>query len=145
MADKVVSILSKILASTYALYLKTQNYHWNVTGAHFHDLHKMFESQYEALAEAIDKIAEQIRATGNKAPATFKAYASLSEVKDGNEKLPWQQMVEDLYLGHLTVCKLLEEGLAISEKANDQVVNDLFIQRLAHHKKDAWMLKSIVE
>ena len=144
MADKVIESLNKVLSSTYALYLKTQNYHWNVTGAHFYDLHKLFESQYSALAEAIDTIAEQIRANGHKAPATFKMYAVLSVVDDGNEEFTWKEMVQDLYQGHLLLGKLLQDGFAISEKANDQVVNDLYSERLAEHKKSAWMLKSLI-
>ena len=144
MTEQVVNSLNKVLSSTYALYLKTQNYHWNVTGVHFHDLHILFESQYIALSEAVDAIAEHIRANGHKAPATFKTYVVLSVVDDGNEEFTWKEMVQDLYQSHLLLSKLLKDGLEISAKADDQVVNDLYIQRLAQHKKDAWMLKAIV-
>jgi starvation-inducible DNA-binding protein len=144
MSDKVIDSLNRVLSSTYALYLKTQNYHWNVTGAHFHDLHKLFETQYVSLSEAIDSIAEHIRSNGHKAPATFKIYSSLSVVDDGNEELAWKEMVQDLYQSHLLIVKLLEKGLEITLKANDQVINDLYIQRLSCHKKDAWMLKAIL-
>lgn len=145
MTNNVVKSLKKVLSSTYALYLKTQNYHWNVTGPHFHDLHKLFESQYGSLAEALDLIAEQIRANEHKAPATFKVYASLSVVGDGNEESSWKEMVQDLYQSHTLLCNLLQEGIKISDKEDDQVVNDLYIQRLAEHKKMAWMLKAIIE
>lgn len=144
MSEHVINSLNKVLSSTYGLYLKTQNYHWNVTGTHFHDLHILFESQYASLAQAVDIIAEQIRANGHKAPATFKMYLSLSVVDEGNEEFTWQEMVQDLYQSHLLLSKLLKDGLEITAKANDQVVNDLYLQRLAEHQKAAWMLKSIV-
>lgn len=144
MTSYTIDSLNKVLSSTYALYLKTQNYHWNVRGAHFYDLHKLFESQYSSLAEAIDTIAEQIRANGHKAPATFKFFSELSVIADGNEELSSDAMIDDLYQSHLLIVKLLEEGLEITDKAKDMVVNDLYISRMAEHKKAAWMLKMII-
>ncbi len=145
MFDQVINSLNKLLSSTYALYFKTQNYHWNVTGAYSHDVHKIFELQYISLAKAIDNIAEQIRVHGHIVPATFKVPSSLSIIYECNEVLSWKEMVNDLSQNHLLLAQLFKEGLEITEKASNQAINELYIQRIAQHKREAWLLKAIIE
>lgn len=137
--------LNTVLASTYVLYLKTQNFHWNVEGEHFLTLHAMFQTQYEELAAAIDDIAERIRGLGFYAPGGMKAYASLSVVKDAPEKqLKALDMVADLVKSHDALIKVLKQALDEADDRDDEVTEDLLIQRLAVHEKTRWMLKSML-
>lgn len=137
----VAKELKKILADTYALYLKTQNYHWNVEGTNFKTLHLLFEEQYKELAIAIDSIAELIRMLGEKAPGTFHDY-SKSNIKDGDENLTDVEMIKDLLSDHITIQKTLQDGLEISKNSNNEVVSGFIVERLTFHTKIVWILKS---
>ena len=136
--------LCKLLASTYALYLKTQNFHWNVTGEHFHSLHLLFEAQYGALAEAVDTIAERVRALGVKAPGGFKVFSDLSEVKDETRDLTATEMLAQLLKDHETVNHLAISLQSVCDEASDEVTADLLIDRMGSHQKTAWMLRSLL-
>jgi len=134
--------LKRVLADTYTLYLKTQNYHWNVEGRHFRSLHLMFEEQYTELAAANDEIAERIRALGEKAPGSYAEFVKLATIKEGNSELDENQMVKDLYQSHQTIVATLKKALAAAQKADDEPTADILIGRLAIHEKTAWMLRS---
>ena len=137
----VIEALNNVLADNYALYLKTQNYHWNVEGPNFKTLHLLFEEQYTDLATAIDTTAELIRGLGEKAPGTFAAYANAT-VKPGNENASAEQMVKELTDDQAAIQKTLQTALEAAQKANDEVVAGFLIERLTVHRKAAWMLKS---
>ncbi len=142
---KIADGLSKLLADTYTLYLKTQNFHWNVTGPMFQTLHTMFEGQYINLAEAVDLIAERIRALGLFAPATYSEFTKLTSIKEQIAPLPAEQMIESLILGQESVDKTARALLSLLEQANDQVTIDLLTQRMQYHEKTAWMLRSLLQ
>ncbi len=137
---KIIEHLSHVLADTYALYLKTQNYHWNVTGSNFGELHAMFQAQYEDLASAIDSIAERIRSLGEKVPATFKHFDKKCHIKDGNEKATWQTMVKELTNDQHSIVKVLTACAKAAEASGDLVTMDMMIERMTIHQKNAWML-----
>lgn len=141
----ISDILKKLLADTYTLYLKTHNYHWNVTGPHFSSLHKLFEEQYMEQAEAVDYIAERIRALGAFAPASYSQFAKLTSVKEDNSIPRWSQMVANLVESHEAVIRTARHGLSTIEEANDQPSLDLLTQRMFQHEKDAWMLRSLID
>ena len=134
--------LKKVLADSYALYLKTQNYHWNVTGPHFKALHSLFEEQYTDLASAIDEVAELIRGLGEKAPGTWKAYEAITQIKDGDENLSAGDMVNDLMNDQDLIQKTLEEAMKEAEKNNDEVIIGALVERMTVHRKNKWMLQS---
>lgn len=138
----VVNALKNVLADCYALYLKTQNYHWNVEGPHFKSLHLLFEEQYTDIATAIDTVAELIRGLGEKAPGTFDAYIKHSSIKSGNENASAEQMVKELTADQAAIAKTLQTALDAAQKAGDEVVAGFMIERLTVHRKAAWMLKS---
>lgn len=142
---KIADELSKVLADTYMLYLKTHNYHWNVTGAHFHSLHEQFEEQYTELAGAIDEIAERIRALGHKAPGSFKEFQSLTSLEEDTEKPEAMEMVRRLAVGNEQVLRTAREALDPAKDADDEATIDLLTQRLHVHSKTAWMLRSHLE
>lgn len=137
--------LSRVLADTYLLYLKTHNYHWNVTGTLFNSLHLMFETQYTALAVAIDLIAERIRALGFPAPGSFASYSKVTSIKEEEGVPEAREMVANLVTAHETVARVAREVLKEAEEAGDQVSVDLLTQRMQEHEKTAWMLRSINE
>ncbi len=137
--------LSKVLADSYMLYLKTHNYHWNVTGELFHSLHEQFEEQYTELAEAIDEIAERIRALGYRAPGTFKEFNELTSINEEEEEPEAMEMVRRLALGNEQVLRTAREALEPAKKAEDEATIDLLTQRLHTHAKTAWMLRSHLE
>ncbi len=141
----VIETLKTVLADNYALYLKTQNYHWNVEGPHFKSLHLLFEEQYTDLAMAIDTVAELIRGLGEKAPATFDVYARHTSIKPGNEHASADQMVKELTEDQAAIQKTLQHALAAAQKAGDEVVAGFMIERLTVHRKAAWMLKSSLQ
>lgn len=142
--EEIAKELSKFLADTYTLYLKTQNYHWNVTGMHFNSLHEMFEEQYTDLAEAVDDIAERIRALGFMAPGSFSAYQELTCIAE-DEKFPEdKQMILNLLNAHEATAKTANETLKLADKAGDEVTVDMLIQRINVHQKTAWMLRSLL-
>jgi starvation-inducible DNA-binding protein len=143
---KVADELTHLLADTYALYLKTQNFHWNVTGPLFPQLHLLFESQYEELAEAVDVIAERIRALGSFAPASFSEFQKLSSLKEATGAHPSaEQMVKTLLKDHETISQHLHIIFEKAEQANDQGTLDMITERMRAHEKTAWMLRSSVE
>ena len=137
--------LSHLLADTYTLYLKTHNYHWNVTGPMFQTLHLMFEQQYNELALAVDLIAERIRALGVPAPGTYREFAALSSIKEGKGVPKAEQMIRDLVAGQEAVARTARSVFPLVEKVNDEPSADLLTQRMQVHEKTAWMLRSLVE
>ena len=140
--EAVINDLKQVLADTYALYLKTQNYHWNVTGPNFIALHDMFESQYDDLAETIDTVAERIRALGPKAPGGFKVYSQLAKVADGDENADAATMVRHLADDHTQLAKTCQGALENAAAVGDEATFDLFVGRISEHEKTAWMLNS---
>ncbi|UTF61174.1 Dps family protein [Gilvimarinus sp. DA14] len=137
--------LSHVLADTYTLYLKTHNFHWNVTGPMFQTLHLMFESQYTELAAAVDEIAERIRSLGYPAPGTYKQYAELSSIKEEEGVPAAKEMIASLVAGQEAVVKTARALYPVVEKANDEATGDLLTQRIQLHEKTAWMLRSLLE
>ena len=136
--------LSKLLADSYSLYLKTHNYHWNVTGPQFNTLHTMFEGQYTELAPAVDEIAERIRALGIKAPGSYSAYADLTSIEEGTGEESAEEMIRQLVIGQETVARTAREAFPAAEKAGDEPTADLLTQRMQIHEKNAWMLRSML-
>ena len=144
--EQVARSLSGMLADTYTLYLKTHNYHWNVTGPMFDTLHKMFEEQYNEQWVAVDELAERIRALGHPAPGSYGAYSKLAKVKDAGDEIPAaKEMIGKLVEDHETVVRTAREVLRTSEKAGDDVTADLVTGRMRVHEKTAWMLRSLLE
>jgi starvation-inducible DNA-binding protein len=137
--------LSRLLADTYLLYLKTHNFHWNVEGPMFQTLHLMFMDQYTESWNAIDPIAERIRALGHYAPGTYRQYVKLATVKETDGVPKAEQMVRDLISGQETVARTARSVLPLADKANDQPTLDLLTQRLDIHEKNAWMLRSLLK
>ncbi len=137
--------LSKFLADTYTLYLKTHNFHWNVTGPMFQTLHLMFELHYNELWTATDLIAERIRALGVLVPATYAEFSTLSSIKEQKGPVKAEQMIRSLVEGHEAVIRTARLIIPLTEKAQDQVTLDLLTQRMQIHEKTAWMLRSLLE
>lgn len=142
---KTADGLARLLADTYTLYLKTHNYHRNVTGPMFQTLHLMFEQQYNELALAVDAVAERIRALGYPAPGSYAAHAKLSRIKEETGVPAATEMVRDLVKGHETVARTAREVFPLADKASDEPTADLLTQRLQIHEKTAWMLRSLLE
>lgn len=138
----VIEGLKKALADTYALALKTQNYHWNVEGEQFSQLHALFEAQYTELAAAIDDIAERIRALGEKSPGSFAAFSKLKSISDADAELDAVGMVKDLYVSNQQVVATVKAAFEKADKAGDEGTADLYVGRMRAHEKAAWMLKS---
>jgi len=136
--------LSKLLADTYTLYLKTHNFHWNVEGPMFNTLHLMFETQYNELALAVDAIAERIRALGHAAPGSYAAYAKLSSIKEETGVPKAEEMIRQLVDGQEAVARTARTVFPAAEKASDEPTADLLTQRLQIHEKTAWMLRSLL-
>ena len=143
--EEIAGGLSRVLADTYTLYLKTHNFHWNVTGPMFQTLHLMFEAQYNELALAVDLVAERIRALGVTAPGTYKQFAQLSAIKEDNDIPKAEDMIRRLVEGHETVARTAREVFKAPEGASDQPTCDLLTQRMQVHEKTAWMLRSLLE
>ncbi|WP_300298848.1 Dps family protein [Ferrovibrio sp.] len=142
---KIADGLSRLLADTYTLYLKTHNYHWNVEGPMFQTLHTMFETQYNELALAVDLIAERIRALGHYAPGSYAQYAKLSSIKEETGVPSAQDMIKNLVKGNEAVSKTAREMFPVVEKSSDEPTADLLTQRMQIHEKTAWMLRSLLE
>lgn len=142
--EEIAKGLAHFLADTYTLYLKTHNFHWNVTGPMFSTLHLMFETHYTELAVAVDLIAERIRALGFIAPGTYTEFARLTSIKEHSGDLEAVKMIKCLIEAHEVVIKTARSVLPTAEKANDQVTLDLLTQRLQIHEKTVWMLRSLV-
>ena len=137
--------LSRLLADTYTLYLKTHNFHWNVKGPMFQTLHLMFETQYNELALAVDLIAERIRALGEPAPGSYSDYARLSSIKEAKGVPSATKMIAELVAGQEAVVRTARSIFPLVEKANDEPTADLLTQRMQTHEKTAWMLRSLLE
>ncbi|MGE0453747.1 MAG: Dps family protein [Vicinamibacteria bacterium] len=137
--------LGKLLADSYTLYLKTHNFHWNVTGPMFNTLHLMFEGQYNELALAVDLVAERIRALGHPAPGSYAEFSKLSSVKEAVGVAAAEEMIRQLVEGQEAVARTARQVFPISERAGDQVTLDLLTQRLQVHEKNAWMLRSLLQ
>jgi len=137
--------LSRLLADTYTLYLKTHNFHWNVTGPMFQTLHLMFETQYNELALAVDLIAERIRALGYPAPGTYGEYSRLSSIREEPGVPKAEEMIRLLVEGQEAVVRTARSIFPAAEKANDEPTADLLTQRMQIHEKTAWMLRSLLE
>jgi starvation-inducible DNA-binding protein len=142
---KVAEGLSRLLADNYSLYLKTHNFHWNVTGPMFQTLHVMFMEQYNELWLALDQIAERIRALGFPAPGTNSEFARLTSIEETQGVPEAREMVRLLVQGHEAVARTARRAFPAVEKANDQPTMDLLTQRLQVHEKTAWMLRSLLE
>ena len=136
--------LSRVLADTYTLYLKTHNYHWNVTGPLFNTLHLMFETQYNELWIAVDLIAERIRSLGEFAPGSYAQFGSLTSIDEADGIPSAEAMIADLVKGHETVARTAREIFPSVDAASDEPTADLLTQRLQAHEKTAWMLRSML-
>lgn len=142
----VAETLGRVLANTYSLYLKTHNYHWNVTGPQFASLHAMFETQYTELAAAVDTIAERIRSLGHVAPGSYAAFGKLSEIKDAPEQPPEaMQMIRELAADNEALIRLAEKANDVAEENDDIATGDMMIERMQVHSKAAWMLRAHLE
>jgi len=136
--------LSRLLADSYTLYLKTHNYHWNVVGPQFNTLHQMFEQQYTELSTAVDEIAERIRALGVKAPGSYREFAELTSVKEAEGDVSADEMIRQLAADQETVVRTARSVFPLVDAANDEPTADLLTQRMQIHEKTAWMLRSMV-
>ena len=146
-ADQLQGItdgLSRLLADTYTLYLKTHNYHWNVTGPQFNTLHQMFMTQYTELGLAVDEIAERIRALGAFAPGSYSAYAALATVKEAGAVPSADKMVAELAADQATVVRTARSVFPLADAASDEPTADLLTQRMQVHEKTAWMLRAMI-
>jgi len=142
---EIADQVSRLLADSYTLYLKTHNFHWNVTGPMFDTLHLMFERQYTELAQAVDQIAERIRALGFPAPATYAQFAKLSAIKEEPGVPNADTMIRLLLDGHETVVRTARSIFPVVERAQDEPTKDLLIERMQVHEKTAWMLRSMLQ
>ncbi len=142
--QQIADGLSRLLADTYTLYLKTHNFHWNVTGPMFQTLHLMFEGQYNELALAVDAIAERIRALGFPAPGTYKEYSQLTSIPEAEGVPSAEDMIRELVEGQEAVVRTARSVFPTADEANDEPTADLLTQRLQIHEKTAWMLRSLL-
>jgi starvation-inducible DNA-binding protein len=141
----IVQGLSRLLADTYLLYLKTHSFHWNVEGPMFQTLHQMFMEQYTETWNAIDPIAERIRSLGEYAPGTYREYARLTRIKETEGVPRAEEMVRLLIEGQEAIVRTAREVLGVADEANDQPTLDLLTQRMQVHEKNAWMLRSLLK
>lgn len=143
--EEIVEGLSRLLADTYTLYLKTHNFHWNVTGPMFQTLHLMFEGQYTELALAVDAIAERIRSLGLPAPGTYSDYARLTSIPETTGVPKAEEMIKLLVEGQEAVVRTARSMFPLVDRTNDEPTADLLTQRMQVHEKAAWMLRSLLE
>ncbi|KAI9132990.1 Dps family protein [Acaryochloris sp. CCMEE 5410] len=136
--------LSRLLADTYTLYLKTHNFHWNVTGPMFQTLHLMFEAQYNELSLAVDAVAERIRTLGFPAPGTYKEYSQLTSIEEAEGVPTAEEMIKELVAGQEAVVRTARSVFPLADAANDEPTADLLTQRMQTHEKTAWMLRSLL-
>ncbi|MEX0962333.1 MAG: Dps family protein [Simkaniaceae bacterium] len=135
--------IEKILANTYTIYLKTQHYHWNITGKEFYSLHLLFQKQYEELAETIDEMAERVRALGFYPIGSFSLFLKNSEIKEETEtKLASDEILRRLLKDHETLIRIIRKHLPLVEKLHDGATADFLNKRLDSHEKSAWMIRS---
>jgi starvation-inducible DNA-binding protein len=142
--NEIAEGLAHLLADSYTLYLKTHNYHWNVTGPMFQTLHLMFEQQYNELALAVDLIAERIRALGAPAPASYREFAALSSIEEDTDRPDATEMIRRLVTGQEAVIRTARAAFPVVERAHDEPTADLLTQRMQVHEKTAWMLRSLL-
>ena len=143
--EKIATGLSRLLADTYTLYLKTHNFHWNVTGPMFNTLHLMFEAQYNELALAVDLIAERIRALGIQAPGSYREFGKLTKIEESEGSPTANEMIMQLVEGQETVVRTARSVFPDADAAHDEPTADLLTQRMQIHEKNAWMLRSLLE
>jgi starvation-inducible DNA-binding protein len=143
--EAVARHLSKLLADTYSLYLKTHSFHWNVTGPHFTSLHAMFEEQYNALWTAADEVAERIRALDVYAPGSYSQFGKLTSIREEAGVPEWKEMVGQLVEGHEAAAATAREVLKAADDAGDEGTADMATGRLKDHEKLAWMLRSLLK
>ena len=142
--EVVATALIRFLANTYALQLKTQNFHWNVTGKDFHDLHVLFEEQYTDMQAAIDELAERVKALGYYCPGSFADFAKLAEIPEASAQLSAQDMVSQLHSDHQTLSRMGREVVKLADKEDDLVTSGMVAARMETHEKTAWMLRSVI-
>lgn len=142
---EAAAALSRLLADSYIIYLKTQGFHWNVTGPQFEPLHQLFQAQYTELVKAIDEIAERIRALGVKAPGSFSEFGSLSSVAEETGTLTAETMIHQLTSDHVTAARTALQVVTAAEVSGDVATADLATQRVTQHEKVAWMLGSFLQ
>ena len=142
---EIVKELSVALANTYTVYLKTQNYHWNVTGPLFGTLHRIFDEHYHELADAIDKIAERIRAIGSYAPATYRQFQEFTNIDEDRDTPAADMMLQNLVRDHESIVVTLRQSIRVADEVNDAATSDLLVKRINEHEKYAWMLKSFTK
>lgn len=143
--EQIVAGLNVLLANNYTLYLKTHNYHWNVTGPMFNTLHLMFEQQYTELAAAVDQIAERIRALGAFAPGSYTEYARLTSIPEDETVPDAETMIKNLVAGQETLARQARDVMATVGESRDEPTADLLTQRMQVHEKNAWMLRSLIQ
>jgi starvation-inducible DNA-binding protein len=143
--EDIANGLSRLLADTYTLYLKTHNFHWNVKGPMFNTLHLMFETQYTELALAVDLIAERIRALGYPAPGTYSQYVTLTSIPETEGVPVANEMIQLLVEGQESVVRTARSLFPVASAAHDEPTADLLTQRMQLHEKNAWMLRSLLE
>ncbi len=142
---RIVQGLARLLADSYTLYLKTHNFHWNVTGPMFRTLHLMFEEQYTELWQAVDLVAERIRALGAPAPGSYAAFARLTSISERDDVPSAREMIRELVEGNEIVVRTARSITEIVAEARDEVSADLLTQRMQVHEKNAWMLRTLLE
>jgi starvation-inducible DNA-binding protein len=143
--EGIAKNLSRLLADTYSLYLKTHSFHWNIEGPMFNTLHLMFETQYNELWTAADVIAERIRALDVHAPGSYTQFGKLTAIPEETGVPEWKTMVRQLVEGHETASRTAREAFRVADKADDQPTADLATQRMQEHEKTAWMLRSLLK
>jgi starvation-inducible DNA-binding protein len=141
----VIEALERLLADSYTVYLKTHNYHWNVTGPMFNTLHMLFQTEYTELALAVDLIAERIRSLGARAPGSYSEFARLSQIKEATGQRSARQMIQDLVADQAALVASARRLVEAADAAGDQASADLGIRRIDVHEKNAWMLRSHLE
>ena len=142
---EIVEGLSRLLADSYTLYLKTHNYHWNVKGPMFQTLHTMFETQYTELAIAVDDVAERIRSLGERAPGSYIVFSTLTSIQEDTDPPSAKQMIANLVTSHETLIRTARGVFPAADEAHDEATADLLTQRIQLHEKTAWMLRSLLE
>lgn len=141
-SKQIAAEISVLLADTYLLYVKSQNFHWNVTDPRFHSLHEFFEQQYQELADATDLIAERIRALGSKSPGSMREFLELTRLNEASNTLTADEMLKNLLHDHEKIIQWLRPEIESTAKLGDQGTSDLCIERLRAHEKSAWMIRS---
>jgi starvation-inducible DNA-binding protein len=143
--SETAAALSRLLADSYIIYLKTQGFHWNVVGPQFEPLHELFQEQYTELSQAIDEIAERIRALDVKAPGSFSEFRSLSSIAEETGAPAAESMIRQLASDHVTAARTALQAVTVAEASSDVSTADIATQRVTQHEKVAWMLGSFLQ